>query len=73
MPGAGAYARPEGPGRARWTAKLLRVSDMNPKFSELFDSKLSASKCCLLMLFITQSCPALCDHWDYSLPGSSVL
>ena len=51
MPGAGAYARPEGPGRARWTAKLLRVSDMNPKFSELFDSKLSASKCCLLMLF----------------------
>ena len=51
MPGAGAYARPERPGQAGWTAKSLRVSNMNPKFSALFDSKLSASKCCLLMLF----------------------
>ena len=49
MPGAGAQARPERPGRAGWTAKALRVSNMNPEFWELLDSKLSASKCCLLL------------------------
>ena len=49
MPGAGARARPERPGWAGWTAKSLQVSNMNPKCSELFYSKLSVSKRCLLL------------------------
>lgn len=49
MPGAGAHARPERPGWAGWTAESLRVSNMNPKFPELFYSKLSVSKRCLLL------------------------
>ena len=49
MPAAGAHARPERPGWAGWMAKSLRVSNMNPMFSELFYSKLSVSKRCLLL------------------------
>ena len=27
---------------------------------------------CVLCMLVTQSCPALCDPMDYSLPGSSI-